>query len=49
MKNQSKPEQAAKRKAYEKPKLSRWGKLRDLTHGGGGRNGEPATKRKTRF
>jgi hypothetical protein len=40
---------SAKRQPYEKPKVNRWGTLRDLTHGGGGTRSEPVTKRKTRF
>jgi hypothetical protein len=38
-----------KREPYEKPAVSRWGTLRDLTQGGGGSKSEPVTKRKTRF
>lgn len=40
---------SAQREPYEPPKVVRWGTLRDLTHGGGGRKNEPVTKRKTRF
>lgn len=40
---------AAARQPYEKPSLNRWGTLRDLTQGGGGKRNEPVTKRKTRF
>jgi hypothetical protein len=43
------PNDSAKRQPYEKPKVNRWGTLRDLTHGGGGTRSEPVTKRKTRF
>jgi hypothetical protein len=39
----------AAKQPYEKPRLNRWGTLRDLTHGGGGGKSEPVTKRKTRF
>ena len=43
------PKPVRERKQYEKPELDRWGKLRDLTHGGGGTKNEPANKRRTRF
>ena len=36
------------RKPYDKPRLERWGKLNDLTLGGGGKKTEPS-KRMTRF
>ena len=34
---------------YERPQLTRWGTLRELTEGGGGTRKEPVTGRKTRF
>jgi hypothetical protein len=34
---------------YERPQLTRWGTLRELTEGGGGTRKEAATGRKTRF
>ena len=34
---------------YQKPQLTRWGTLRELTEGGGGERKEPTTGRKTRF
>lgn len=34
---------------YETPELKRWGTLRELTQGGGGKRREPVTKRATRF
>lgn len=37
------------RAPYQKPRLVRWGTLRELTLGGGGRKNEPSTKRDTRF
>lgn len=39
----------AARKAYTKPRLIRWGTLRDLTRGGGGNKTEPTTHSRTRF
>jgi hypothetical protein len=38
----------AARLPYDRPQLVRWGKLTDLTYGGGGRRSEPS-KRQTRF
>jgi hypothetical protein len=43
--NHSEPKPAA----YQKPQLTRWGTLRELTEGGGGVTKEPTTRRKTRF
>lgn len=34
---------------YERPHLTRWGTLRELTEGGGGTRKEAVTGRKTRF
>jgi hypothetical protein len=34
---------------YQRPQLTRWGTLRELTAGGGGTKNEPSTKMKTRF
>jgi hypothetical protein len=34
---------------YQRPKLTRWGTLRELTAGGGGKRAEAVTKRNTRF
>jgi hypothetical protein len=34
---------------YERPQLTRWGTLRELTEGGGGTRKEPTSGRKTRF
>lgn len=42
-KDPPKPEQ------YERPRLTRWGTLRELTQGGGGTRKEPVTGRTTRF
>jgi hypothetical protein len=42
-------EPARKPETYSKPKLTRWGTLRELTEGGGGAQKEPVTRRKTRF
>jgi hypothetical protein len=42
-------QQPLKPAAYEAPKLTRWGTLRELTAGGGGTKAEPTTKRPTRF
>jgi hypothetical protein len=42
-------QQPVKPAAYEAPKLTRWGTLRELTAGGGGTKTEPTTKRTTRF
>jgi hypothetical protein len=50
--NTQKPKEqpvAAAKQPYIKPRINRWGTLRDLTQGGGGRKNEPVTKRKTRF
>lgn len=50
MKPESQSTQAEQaRQEYQKPVLQRWGSLREMTLGGGGTKGEPATKRKTRF
>ena len=47
---QDKSVESAKRPAeYQKPRLTRWGTLRELTEGGGGKQKEPITGRKTRF
>ncbi|MGH7470021.1 MAG: hypothetical protein ACRENP_18910 [Longimicrobiales bacterium] len=42
------PNTTVTRAPYERPQLTRWGKLTDLTYGGGGRRAEPS-KRQTRF
>jgi hypothetical protein len=34
---------------YERPQVTRWGTLRELTEGGGGTRKEAATGRRTRF
>jgi hypothetical protein len=39
----------AKPLQYQRPRLTRWGTLRELTAGGGGNKQEPTTKRSTRF
>ena len=47
---QDKPVDTAKKPAeYKKPQLTRWGTLRELTEGGGGKQKEPTSGRKTRF
>jgi hypothetical protein len=44
------PPAAKKPATYEPPRLARWGSLRELTQGGGGRKREPgAGGRFTRF
>jgi hypothetical protein len=44
-----KQKEPSKPAQYERPRLTRWGTLRELTEGGGGTRKEPATTRKTRF
>ena len=38
------PEATAAREPYVPPQLTRWGTIRELTLGSGGRKGEPAKK-----
>ncbi len=42
------PAVVATRLSYQPPRLTRWGKLTELTAGGGGKKSEPSL-RKTRF
>jgi hypothetical protein len=41
--------QQARPQTYQRPALTRWGTLRELTQGGGGTKKEPQSPRRTRF
>jgi hypothetical protein len=47
--NKKTDESAPTRKPYEPPRLRRWGNLKEITRGGGGRAAEPGLGKKTRF